>query len=542
MKDINENREWEVFEYIVGVQMACILIFFVSFSLGKSFSSLLNLYIALISGTIGVVAVLLYKFLEKLLNKNKLLYIKVAYVVFPILVTAAILFPVPHDPYYKQVVMLLPVIVAATVLGKNGGLFIAFFCSAFLTLSSVFTENEPIIKAFEQNVILISVMFLIGWFIGSITNIEAETRKRLQKNLDELQGEIRRRELAEKQTFKLSRIVEQSPATIVLTDMNGNIEFVNPSFTRVTGYSSEDIIGLNINYLGIKSAEFYEKIYAEVRKGKEWSGELLIKKKNCDSYWEYTYFTPFKNADGVITNFLKISENITEKKNLQLEMARLDRLNLIGEMAAAIGHEVRNPMTTVRGFIQLLGKKKLYSADKEYFVLMIDELDRANSIITEFLSLAKNKAIEKKMNNLNSIINSIAPLLQADATKSDYYVVFELSKIPDMFIDEKEIKQIIFNLVRNGMEAMERWGTITIKTYEDAGEVVLAVKDQGKGIPDDIQPKIGTPFLTTKETGTGLGLAVCYSIAERHNSRINFKTGPDGTEFFVRFKGFCEAD
>lgn len=536
MADINKTREWEVFEYIVGVQMACILIFFVSFSLGKSFSSLLNLYIAFISGTIGVVAVLLYKFSEKLLNKKKFLYIKIAYVTFPILVTAAVLFPVPHDPYYKQAVILLPVIVAATVLGKNGGLLIAFFCSAILALNSVFTENEPIIKAFEKNAILISVMFLISWFIGSITNIEAEHRKRLQENLDVLQGEIKRRERAEEQTFKLSRIVEQSPTTIVLTDVNGNIEFVNPQFTRVTGYSCEDIIGLNINCLGNHPAEFCEKICEEVRKGKEWSGELLIKKKNGDLLWEYTHITPFKNADGVITNFLKISEDITEKKSLQIEMARLDRLNLVGEMAAAIGHEVRNPMTTVRGFLQLLGKKELYSAEKEYFTLMIDELDRANSIITEFLSLARNKTVEKKMNNLNSIINSIAPLLQADATKSDYYAVFELGEIPDMCLDEKEIKQIIFNLVRNGMEAMEPGGAITIKTYEDAGEVVLAVQDQGKGIPDDILPKIGTPFYTTKETGTGLGLAVCYSIAARHGAKIHIDTASDCTIFHVRFK------
>ncbi|TEB05879.1 Sporulation kinase E [Pelotomaculum schinkii] len=542
MTDIKKTREWEIFEYIIGVQMACILIFFISFSLGKSFSSILNLYFALITGTIGVVAAFLYKFLERLLNQKKILYIKIAYVIFPILVTAFVLLQFPHDPYSKQVAILLPVIVAATVLGKNGGLFIAFLGSAFLTLSSMLFYHEPVIKAFEQNLILISVMFLMGWFIGSITNLEAESRKRLQENLDELQGEIERRKFAEEQTFKLSRIVEQSPAIIVLTDTDGNIEFVNPQFTRVTGYASEDITGLNISRLGSEPAEFYEQIYEEVREGKEWSGELLIKKKNSDSFWEHTYFTAFKNADGMTTNFLKISEDITEKKGLQLEMARLDRLNLVGEMAAAIGHEVRNPMTTVRGFLQLLGKKELYSADKEYFTLMMNELDRANSIITEFLSLAKNKAIEKKMNNLNSIISSIAPLLQADATKSDYNVVFELAEIPDMSLDEKEIKQIIFNLVRNGMEAMEHRGTITIKTYQDAGEVVLAVQDQGKGIPDDILPKIGTPFYTTKETGTGLGLAVCYSIAERHNSRIEFKTSPDGTQFFVRFKDSCEAD
>jgi len=232
----------------------------------------------------------------------------------------------------------------------------------------------------------------------------------------------------------------------------------------------------------------------------------------------------------------KLQQEIAERKQFEKEMARLDRLNLVGQMAAGIGHEIRNPMTTVRGFMQLLSSKREYMQDKEYFDLMIEELDRANSIITEFLSLAKNKTIELSKYNLNTIVKALLPLIQSDAIKTDKHFKVDLEEIPVLLLDEKEIRQIILNLVRNGLEAMPPGGKLVIKTYMEKEEVILSVKDEGKGIERDVLEKIGTPFFTTKDNGTGLGLAVCYSIAARHNAKIEIETGSKGTTFFVRFK------
>jgi signal transduction histidine kinase len=220
----------------------------------------------------------------------------------------------------------------------------------------------------------------------------------------------------------------------------------------------------------------------------------------------------------------------------EAEMARLDRLNLLGKVAAGFGHEVRNPMTTVRGFLQLLSEKKECACYNEYFDLMISELDRANSIITEFLSLAKNKAIYLESKNLNDILISLYPLMQADGTLTNTYIELEMQKIPVLFVDEKEIRQLVLNLVRNGLEAMSPGGLIKISTYSEENEVVLAVKDNGGGIDSQTLEKLGTPFFTTKENGTGLGLTVCYNIATRHNASIEIESGSGGTTFFVRFK------
>ncbi len=205
-------------------------------------------------------------------------------------------------------------------------------------------------------------------------------------------------------------------------------------------------------------------------------------------------------------------------------------------MAAGIGHEIRNPMTVVRGFLQLLGYKEEYTKDKEHLDLMIEELDRANSIITNFISLAKNRVVEYKMQKLDVIIKTIFPLLQADAMLADKYITMDLEEVPDLSLDEKEIRQLILNLVRNGLEVMSPGGRLTIRTFSDNNEIVVAVQDQGKGIEPDVCAKLGTPFFTTKENGTGLGLAVCYSIAARHNAKIEIETGSNGTTFFVRFK------
>ncbi|ACV61054.1 signal transduction histidine kinase, nitrogen specific, NtrB [Desulfofarcimen acetoxidans DSM 771] len=231
---------------------------------------------------------------------------------------------------------------------------------------------------------------------------------------------------------------------------------------------------------------------------------------------------------------LSIARDITERKQMEREMDRFSRLNLVAELAAGIGHEIRNPLTTVRGFLQMLRSKK-NAQYMEYYDLMIEELDRANSIISEFLSLARNKPLDLHKQNLKQIIINISPLIQAEAIISDKNIKLELEDIPELLLDKKEIHQLILNLVLNAIEAMFPGGTITIKTYTANDKVVLAIKDEGQGIKPNILEKIGTPFFTTKENGTGLGLSMCHSIAGRHNATIKYESGINGTTVLVEF-------
>lgn len=223
------------------------------------------------------------------------------------------------------------------------------------------------------------------------------------------------------------------------------------------------------------------------------------------------------------------------KRQAETEVARLERLSLVGQMAASIGHEVRNPLTTVKGYLQLFARRKDNVASVHQLQLMIDELDRANAIISEFLSLASNKAVKRSDCSLNRLVEMLFPLIQSDALLRDQTVLLELRPLPNVFVDEKEIRQLILNITRNGLEAMEKGGCLTLRTYLNGQDVVLAISDQGKGIDPEVLAKLGTPFLTTKETGTGLGLAISYSIAHRQGASLDFASSASGTTCSIRF-------
>lgn len=336
---------------------------------------------------------------------------------------------------------------------------------------------------------------------------------------------------------RFSKSFSASPVAMIITTIqDAEIIDINQSFLNKFGYKRNEIISnttIDLN-LWVDVAKRDKTINIIHEHGSIYNTEFQFRKKNGDIV--------IGLFSGVIIDIngkqclLSIINDITERKNFEKELSRLDRLNLVGEMAASIGHEIRNPMTAVRGFLQFLGNKQECANYKEYYDIMIEELDRANAIITEYLSLAKNKIVSLKKHNLNSILTALSPLIHADAIRENKNVIEELGDIPDLLLDEKEIRQLVLNLVRNGFQAMSPGGNLTIKTFRDDCEVVLAVGDQGKGIEPHVMEKIGTPFFTTKDHGTGLGLAVCYSIAARHNAIIKVETSPIGTTFFVRFK------
>ena len=328
---------------------------------------------------------------------------------------------------------------------------------------------------------------------------------------------------------RFRRIFESSPSLMAILSLSdGTYVDVNTSWVTFTGYSYEELKNQKMNVqdfieeVGGHAIDLAQpmrnvKIQYKTKKGEMRAGLVSSEMINME-------------PESCI---LFVLTDITERVMFEKEMARLDHLNLIGEMAAGIAHEIRNPMTTVYGFLQVAKDGQI---SKEVIDLMLDELTRANSIITEFLNLAKNKVSDKQMQNINSVIKALFPLIQAEALRANKHVVLELSKCPDISIDEKEIRQFILNMALNGLDAMSSGGKLTIKTYRDEQAVILQIKDQGEGISPEVLKKIGTPFFTTKEKGTGLGLAICYSVAERHGAEIDIETGNTGTTFSIRFK------
>jgi len=365
-----------------------------------------------------------------------------------------------------------------------------------------------------------------------VQNLQLQHEIMVRKRVEEEQKlNLKQLRLSEERFYK---IFYNSPIMMALrSPCEGIFIDVNSKWEEITGYRRQELIGRSFSELDI---------WVDPSHSLEMSGEF--NEKGAKSHTEKA----IRTRSGEIRTFL-ISQtavyldneecwltncvDITEHKMMEQEMARLDRLNLVGEMAASIGHEIRNPMTSVRGFLQMFEDK--YSEDKEFLNLMIEELDRANTIITEFLSLAKNKIVELIPESLNSVLKNILPLVQATATIQDKIIKLEMEKLPELLLDKKEIRQLILNLINNGLESMPAGGTITIRTFMKSGKAVLSIRDQGSGIAPEVLDKLGTPFFTTKEKGTGLGLAVCYGIASRHDASIDIETGSSGTSVSVRF-------
>ncbi|MGS0763738.1 PAS domain S-box protein [Syntrophomonas curvata] len=320
-------------------------------------------------------------------------------------------------------------------------------------------------------------------------------------------------------------------------DCNYRLTYVNRIAAENIGYSLEELQNMTIFDLVVPEQQeiVRQKAWERQQGGVAGSYEVLVKCKNGQETLLRVKLSPITNHSGINAGLI-LAEDISEQRRMEKEMTRMAQLYTVGEMAAGIGHEIRNPLTAVRGFLQLLQKSGDFDQYNRYFEIMLEELDRANTIISEFLMLAKNRLIDLRLHNLNQIIETLYPLLQADAIMADKIVILALQRVPDIFLDEKEVRQLVLNLVRNGLEATPAGGKVKIATWRNKKEIILEVADQGEGIAPDIFEKLGTPFYTTKEEGTGLGLAICYGVAARHQAQIEIISSDSGSRFLVRFK------
>ena len=342
-------------------------------------------------------------------------------------------------------------------------------------------------------------------------------------------------ELSKRQQKFAKLFYNNIAAMAVINLSNGAYIDVNPAWENLTGYSREETLGLtsfDLHLVGSRDSSYHESLRNLLALGSVVVEHDLMNKNGETRTAICSFVVLESSAEKVV---LGTFIDVTKQRQLEKELARLDRLNIVGEMAAGIGHEIRNPMTTVRGYLQLLQLKSQFSEFSSQLATMIEELDRANCIISEFLSLAKNKCVETKLVNINDTIQTLLPLFQAEAFQLGHEFVVQTGEVTDIRINEEELRQLLHNLVRNGLEAMSGSGRVTVSTYSDAGQTGFSVQDTGTGIAPQVMARLGIPFVTTKKNGTGIGLSTCYRIAERHHARIDVKTSGSGTTFFVIF-------
>lgn len=354
--------------------------------------------------------------------------------------------------------------------------------------------------------------------------------------LKALEKEVAQRKLSE---AYLKTIFDKTMLGIITMSEKAVVLDANPAFQEMLGYSKEECIGIDFSKIIHPDDINKSKISFSKLVNKEIDGyelEIRFIKKGHQYFWGLLNTVMAYNEQTGEKFLIAFIKDMTERKKMQDEIIRMDRLNIIGEIAVGVSHEIRNPMTTIKGFLQILKAKDDCANYRHYYDLMIEELHRVNTIISEFLSIgsSSNHSVTDK-HNLNSILSSLEPLIQADAASQGKGVVIKTSDVPDLYLNIKEIRQLILNLCRNGLEAMAAGSSLIIKTYLRDRKVILAVQDEGCGISPEVMKNIGKPFFTTKEKGVGLGLCICYGIASRHNAEIYIDTGENGTTFYVEF-------
>ncbi|MDF2652516.1 MAG: hypothetical protein K0Q73_8321, partial [Paenibacillus sp.] len=234
--------------------------------------------------------------------------------------------------------------------------------------------------------------------------------------------------------------------------------------------------------------------------------------------------TPIKNEKGEIIGFAGITRDITERKRTEELLRKSDKLSVAGQLAAGLAHEIRNPLTSLRGFLQLLQNDM--KGKQHYFDIMLSELDRINFIVSEFLVIAKPEAIHYKRSDLINILQTVIALLDTQANLCNVQLLLEFeSDIPEFICSEMHLKQLFINLVKNAIEAITKDGQIKITVSMQGSEMIrVRTQDNGCGIPEERVKQLGEPFYTTKEKGTGLGLMMCFKIVEAHKGTMSIQS------------------
>jgi PAS domain S-box-containing protein len=324
---------------------------------------------------------------------------------------------------------------------------------------------------------------------------------------------------------------------VVITDPRGNIIYANDKFVEISKYSREELIGQNHRILnsGYHPREFFKELWRTIGTGNVWKGEIRNRAKDGSFYWVDTTIVPFMNSKGKPYQYLSIRNDITQKKKTEEMIHRQEKLAVVGQLAAGIAHEIRNPLTSMKGYAEFLTLEEENLERREYLEIILDEIDRIDSIVEDFMVLAKPAAEKIEVKNLIPIMQNVISLMEYEARKSKVKIhsTFEHNEILAV-VDENRIKQVFLNFIKNAIEAMPQGGDLWINIHKKDDQIHIFIKDNGVGMSQDVLKKIGEPFYTTKEKGTGLGLMTSFKIIESHRGKLFVESEVNkGTEFHI---------
>jgi two-component system, cell cycle sensor histidine kinase and response regulator CckA len=360
--------------------------------------------------------------------------------------------------------------------------------------------------------------------------------------------DISERKKAEADRERLIQAIEQSKETIVITDPQGIIQYANPAFAVVSGYSIKEAIGRNSRIVRSEKHDdaFYAELWHTVAGGKSWKGTIVNQKKDGTLYTEQATISPVFDNDGNVINHIAVKLDITdqirieqEKATLEKQMVQAQKLSAVGQLAGGVAHDFNNMLAVIMGYAEMCLQSETVDAGvKDNLGIILQAAQKSSDIVRQLLAFARRQSIAPKVLDLNEIVENMLKILHRLIGED-----IDLSWKPGAAIwpirmDPSQIDQILANLCANARDAIKGVGKITIETatatfdadycalhkgYEPGDFVVLTVTDNGCGMSEDLLDHVFEPFFTTKEVGqgTGLGLATVYGITKQNNGYIS---------------------
>ena len=319
----------------------------------------------------------------------------------------------------------------------------------------------------------------------------------------------------------LKYAIDQS-AIVAVTDVQGRITFANDKFCEISKYSREELLGQDHRLVnsGYHPKEYIRELWHAIANGRIWTGELRNRAKDGTIYWVDTTIVPFLDERGKPYQYMAIRYDITARKRSEARLREQEALARLGQMAAVVAHEVKNPIAGIRGALQVIGNRMAPDhRDRDVITEIVARLDALNEMVQDLLLFARPRTPRLAPVRLGPLVEASALLLKKDPHFAD--VAFDLEGGDETVDADSELLQIVFsNLMLNAAQAMQGRGRITVRVEQRDGACEVSVSDTGPGMPAETHQRMFEPFFTTKHRGTGLGLPTAKRLVELHGGAI----------------------
>lgn len=374
--------------------------------------------------------------------------------------------------------------------------------------------NWPLDLAFT--VVVLAGIWIVSGYVDRLNLLVSDLNKR-EKEAHEL-------------TERLNRITDNLQEIVFETDEKGHIIFLNQAWKQMTGYDIDECLGTMYNQYFDQEERVIQHLSSVIKEHKD-SGriELQLLHKEGKKVWGDVHYKLYFDEQHQFTGGIGTVADITKQKLAKLELERSNqqvqmqaqKLAVAGQIAAGIAHEVRNPLTSVNGFLQLM--KTQYPERTDYFDIIFSEIKRIDFVLSELLVLAKPQSVHFQEVQLHGLLEQVITLLKTNAVLAniDLKQPFKKQDAGAILADANQMKQLFINLIKNAIEAMPEGGTIYISTEKVMNEWKITIQDEGKGMSEEDIQKIYDPFFSTKTEGTGLGLTICAAILKDHHGRMD---------------------